>query len=510
MANNRSAGNKTRQPNTSGYNGIYLGHVRDNSDAKKDGRLSVWIPDTGNTGNSPSGLHLLSYMSPFAGATEKWSVGNNDKVFEQTQTAYGFWMVPPDIDAQVGVFFANGDPAMGYWFGCTYQELTNYSVPGVAASKKNHRDNSRNLPVAEHNKRTTTTPLVDNTTRPTNDIALKGIRNQGLASDPYRGYSSSSAKREAPSQVYGISTPGPKLPGSEFRRTGGHQFVMDDLEGNEHFTLRTKSGAQIKIDETNGYTYIINKKGTAWVQLDADGNVDIFSAKSMSIRSQEDINFRADKDINIEAGNNINLKAAMDWSGSSGIEIAGESAGSGGNIKIQANANFDLVVAVDSKIKTEGKLDINTTGNNTMSAGGDTDIKSGSNHNQEAGSETNIKSGANHNQESGAATNIKAGASIANEAGASFSAKAGPDITMSAGAINLNGSPAPVAGPASIAADAADAEKPALNDKTNVLEAFESDNIGEAKYYERKTQDGVQTVASRFPTYEPCPDHIKK
>lgn len=87
---------------------------------------------------------------------------------------------------------------------------------------------------------------------------------------------------------------------------------MDDGNGTEHIRLRTKSGAQMLIDESNGLVYAINAAGTSWMQMDADGNFDIFGAKSVSVRSQEDINLRADNDIVMEAGRNVMIKAAAD------------------------------------------------------------------------------------------------------------------------------------------------------------------------------------------------------
>ena len=69
-----------------------------------------------------------------------------------------------------------------------------------------------------------------------------------LENDNIRGLTDASARRESPSNVFGILTP------------DGNQFVMDDGE-QQLIRLRTKSGAQILLDETNGNVYLINKKG---------------------------------------------------------------------------------------------------------------------------------------------------------------------------------------------------------------------------------------------------------
>ena len=72
--------------------------------------------------------------------------------------------------------------------------------------------------------------------------------------------------------------------------------------------------------------------------MDAEGNFDIFGAKSVSIRSQEDINFRADRDVVMEAGRNIVIKAAKDFvPDPTGLgTISAPGAGLGGDITIEA------------------------------------------------------------------------------------------------------------------------------------------------------------------------------
>ena len=61
---------------------------------------------------------------------------------------------------------------------------------------------------------------------------------QGLTADETRGLTTSSARREVPSSVFGISTPGPLDKGAvsgEFAtsRLGGTSIVMDD--GDDKF-----------------------------------------------------------------------------------------------------------------------------------------------------------------------------------------------------------------------------------------------------------------------------------
>lgn len=54
---------------------------------------------------------------------------------------------------------------------------------------------------------------------------------------------------------------------------------------------------------------MINKDGTAWVELSDDGYIDCYSKTGINARSEGDINLYSDKNVNIEAKENINLYA---------------------------------------------------------------------------------------------------------------------------------------------------------------------------------------------------------
>lgn len=338
--------------------GVYMGFVKKVDDVQEMGRLQVWIPELGSSPEDSTGWITASYCSPFAGATnvDANSKGNL-KDFEGTQTSYGMWFVPPDINNQVLVMFINGDTSKAVWIGSMFNQFVNHMVPGVPVSSNNYQYQGKNVPVAEYNKWNKSITQPDSATKPVNTTKFKGLGNQGLITDPVRGITTSGARREAPSQVFGILTPGPaidkEVPYSKVRRKGGHALIMDDLEESEYIQLTTKSGAQIRINETDGFVYLINRDGTAWVQMDYKGNIDIFGAGDISMRAQRDFNVRADRNINIEAGQNIFMKAAKDTrEGSTAFtynvnndpdlqaipvwRYVGEGAGDGGDIVMQA------------------------------------------------------------------------------------------------------------------------------------------------------------------------------
>lgn len=334
--------------------GVYQGVVRDNVDAQKMGRLQVWVPEFGGNPTNSNDWITVSYCSPFAGATDPEQLGNDPTVGSQSQTSYGFWMIPPDINSIVLIMFVNGDTSRGIWIGCLYQQFMNSMVPGMPS---NATYGGGTKPTTEYNKKSARNeaPKSNTMRRPVLDNFTKALETQGLIDDPIRGTTTSSARRESPSEVYGILTPGPKQNGS---RSGGSQFVMDDKIGEEKIRLRTKSGAQLLLDETNGIVYIINRDGTAWVQLDQMGNIDVYSEQSVSIRSEKNVNIHADNNINMFAGNDISvmsnnnttLNSTKDFNirGTGNVKIHSDAGSTG--LQLQNGGATKLIVNSDGSI----------------------------------------------------------------------------------------------------------------------------------------------------------------
>lgn len=480
-------------------NSAYIGIVKKVDDGKRAGRIKVWIPDLHSAEDQETSWIQCDYCSPFAGATNAKDISQTVTDTDSgSQTAYGFFATVPDLNNEVVVIFIGGDVARAIWIGCLYNEYMMHQVPGIASSRKN-KNTDKHVPVTEYNKwdKSSSTALGVNATRPWNEARTTGIGGQGLIKDHVRGLTTSSAMRESPSAVYGMITPGRKKGKS---RTGGHSFIMDDgsADGKDSYIgFRTTNGASLRIDDTNGLIYAVNSKGTAWIQMDADGNVDIFGAKSVSVRSQEDINLRADKNINIEAGQNINMKAAKD-SDASG-KIVGESAGLGGDINMQAMNQLNTTVETDAKLTAKGKYDINIGATITETAGGAIGIKS-----------ANLQ--------------VTAGGDIANT-GKVISAGMHYAPNFKAPGVGLVGhvhstSPPPSQDGGSSSATGPTAAKTTpipKNTKTNVLAGFNgttsitlaNSSAAIPNFWDRKTEP-METIVSRLMSYEPCRDHINK
>lgn len=406
--------------------GSYIGYVKNPVDVQRNGRLGVWIPELGSAPDDPRGWVTANYCSPFGGSTNVAANSNTDLTSDAgTQSSYGFWAVPPDINNEVIVQFIGGDPAKAIWIGCLYNQFMNGSVPATPANPNNHSFPGTAVPITEYNKNDKSVTSPDKARKPMNSTKFNGVANQGLIKDDQRGLTSSSARRESPSQVFGMSTPGPAMNDGLYdriRRTGGSSFVMDDREGSEHVEFSTKSGAKIKIDETNGFIYAINRDGTGWIEIDTAGNMNVFAAGDASYRAGRDFNIRADRNVNIEAGQDIFIKAAKDTAETTkqftyGVNVGGKPTnirywenvgqgnGDGGNVVIESlgqmhnyvhdsmfikvvNNDLDVQVGNSLKMTTIGggqdfnsKMSVNITSNGAMNiaSSGDMRVNSGNN-----------------------------------------------------------------------------------------------------------------------------------
>jgi hypothetical protein len=518
---------------------MYIGYVKANQDVQKMGRMKVWIPEFGSQEEDSTGWLTVSYSSPFAGATSPKLLGNNEQLDSQTQTSYGFWAIPPDLDNQVTIMFANGDPTRGVVMGCLYQQFMNQMVPGMPAGKT-YQFPTTDAPTAEYNKNAPGAKT-DDITRPAVTTIAEGVNAQGLIHDQVRGITTSGARRESPSEVYGLLTPGPKHEDAKGKRLGGSQFVMDDGEGSEHIRIRTKSGAQLLVDETNGLVYGINKTGTSWFQMDATGNFDIYSAQSMSVRSVKDINLRADNDINIEAGRNILIKAAADKlpvpesgipieTGAVGAPLVGE----GGDIIIEAANDFTTtsvqgnmtttVLVGDVTTSITGSRTTNVVGDDSLLVGGSQTVTATGGYDLGAAGGITMStsgvfgvgssnfdvasSGIGTTGKIAASGNITAGGDMKTST-TSLNALNGHDHVISSGSsagktlpfVGTGGSGS-VSGPTASVATAAVPGIPTVPlPKTNVLLNF----IPPAN--DTRLTQPVLTMVGRFLTYEPCPEH---
>lgn len=407
--------------------GPFLAKIVSHLDTEYMGTLEVeLLHPVGNNDSREGQVFQVKYLSPFYGVTSVDFIGKDpdNDTYDETQKSYGWWMIPPDVGTTVMVIFANGDPKKGYWFGCVQDKYMNFMVPGYAATSYSKDGKTQTVPVAEYNKDINDS-VQDPTQvkKPVHKYQESMLDVQGLLEDDIRGLTTSSARREVPSAVFGFSTPGPidksgkrgkvgkfehKISGAFVSRLGGSSFVMDDgddkftrkkdassgppeyasveaeetdgdpkIPHNELIRIRTRTGHQILLHNSEDLIYIGNSRGTAWIELTSDGKIDIFSEDSISIHSSQDLNFCADRDINLQAGRNFNTKVTEEMHThvkKDNILIVDE------NQKIHVKKNVDSTIDLNFKHTTKGNVDWKTTKNNVFTAGDFTYIKSGKQH----------------------------------------------------------------------------------------------------------------------------------
>ena len=339
---NKNIGSETSY--TTLDSGPYVGIVKDNVDTTRMGRLKVVIPALAGTSKVSEGeLISVEYAPPFYGAKSVQGVNpTTPGSYQDAQHSYGMWMVPPDIDSRVLVIFAEGKISLGYWIACVQEPFINNMTPGIASSEDTFDEDTSdfgqkneetygtgNVPAGEINRKffsEVSEAGFDKLKKPVHPFTKK-LRDQGLVQDTVRGTTSSSARRETPSNVFGISTPGPidkrvakkdkvgpndDLKEVPLTRKAGHTFVMDDgdADGNNHLVrLRTSSGHQLVMHDTAGVMYLANSEGTVWMEFSNNGLVDVYAQTGYNLRSGADINFHAEGNINMYANKNIKIKA---------------------------------------------------------------------------------------------------------------------------------------------------------------------------------------------------------
>jgi len=378
--------------------GPWIARVLNHLDESYMGCLEVAIDSRLATVDTElqSATWIVQYMSPFAGVTSSAFQGNNSGDYNDVQKSYGMWMVPPDVGTSVMVIFPVG-LGYGFWIGCVPDELQNHMMPGIAASQdvamtteQERKYGTRYLPVAEYLKKTNdgNNQNLSRRLKPVHPFADR-LLEQGLILDTIRGVTSSGARREVPSQVFGISTPGPvdKADGAPKRklgfsgdgqlfpvsRLGGSTFVMDDGDQagqNELVRIRTRTGHQILLHNSSDLIYIANSKGTAWVELTSNGKIDVYAEDSVSIHTEGDFNLRADRDFNLEAGRNFNIAVNGDFNLNARLNanlitdtvkfnVSGDyNLGVTGSINMSANANISSAAGAENKISANSKLSL--------------------------------------------------------------------------------------------------------------------------------------------------------
>ena len=406
--------------------GPYLAKVVGHLDKSFMGGLEVTLlRKEGNTVGDSGQTYSVKYAPPFYGSTAFEFMGYNVDDYNDTQKSYGMWFTPPDVGVTVLVVFIDGRADEGYWLACVPGRFMNHMIPAIAATESikfaegdEEKYDVKKLPSAEVNRRATDlgeSLQIEKIPRAVHPIAEHFLE-QGTLADTIRGITESTSRRNVPNLVFGISTPGPldRREGAKksfigktqsqsaapvpVSRLGGSQFVMDDgddryqrkkspsegpmeyvdllenedsaesqpeIPKDEYVRIRTRTGHQLLMHNSEDLIYIGNSRGTTWIELTSDGKIDIFAEDSISIHTKQDLNIRADRDINMEAGRNVNVRAS-------------------GKLHTESGGNTEIIIGANGSITTSGSMNMFTGAANFFSAGTDTHILSGGSHYESA------------------------------------------------------------------------------------------------------------------------------
>jgi hypothetical protein len=321
-------------------NGMTLGEVVDTNDPQQMGRLRIVCPFWGDpidpTPEQIDQLPWAMYLSPFGGSTE--TITRGDGATETTgQVSYGMWGIPKK-GAQVLVATVDGDSMHRVYMGSVFKPHMPHTLPhgrnieGVGAPlssseqpieplasniNKSFGDASKyewhsrgvdysvaavDRVVIDSNQQLTPS-LRSDTKDATQTLADGKSRNlrQGYAADRATKTEQLSNRytngQSYDSQVYSWTSP------------GFHAISMDDRPENSRIRVRTTAGHQIIMDDTNERIYISTFEGNNWIEMDRNGNIDLYSERNVSVHAKKDINFQAGEHIRLQAKDSIHLRA---------------------------------------------------------------------------------------------------------------------------------------------------------------------------------------------------------
>jgi len=316
---------------------VTIGIVVDTNDPQQMGRVRAICARWGDSFDTPvEDVPWTLYSSPFGGQTQ---VGSRGPGIEESRggVAYGMWAVPK-VGAQVLIMCIDSDPNQRVYIGSIYDQFTPHTLPHGRFMYDDHPslDNtitpsgpytsaekpieplSSNAKQAFGNKSKPNfewqTRAADYTASAVDVAVLNSTASsvpddKDVSSDGWTSRQGYQTNRQTPnlkttltercldSMVYSLTSP------------GFHSLSMDDRMENCRIRFRTTSGHQIIMDDTNERIYIATAKGENWIEMDQNGNIDIFTTNKVNVRAKQGINLTSDEDIRLHAKKQIHMYA---------------------------------------------------------------------------------------------------------------------------------------------------------------------------------------------------------
>lgn len=386
-------GGEENQEYSSGrVTGMTLGVVVDTDDPLQMGRLRVFCSTLNDDPKSIGAIPWAAYISPFGGSIDNPAFSRGPEGSTTSGPVhYGFWAIP-ELGAHVLVGCIDGDPRRRYYIGTMNEHQETHTIMN---GRWKWEGGNINGPLSSTDQ--PIQPLYDNLqfaydgktdsaefkTRAA-DYQLSAIRDD-VGQPPTRNklsyldqvYTSIAENEEDSwvkdklgshgydwtgfrnlggmfsSRVYGMSTP------------GFHSFIMDDRAFNNRVKIRSASGHMLLMDDTNERIYIATNKGDSWIEMDSNGNVDVFSNRRISMRAKKDINFTTDETFRVTAKKGVHL-----YAGDNNEQENLQSAPAAGEIRIQGENDIHIVTNANLRQYSLDKTIFEIGGDYCTSVGG--------------------------------------------------------------------------------------------------------------------------------------------
>lgn len=408
---------------------VSIGRVVDTNDPMQMGRIRVYVPGLDHNYSTVGDIPFALYCSPLAGHQQVQSRGPTSNTYTQGPVAYGMFNIPK-VGTDVLIACLDGNPNQRIWFGAIFGAFLTSTLPHGRFSFKSPFDSTGTpdgpLSATEQPIQPTydnlTTSFKRNSATASNDGAV-GLdarinfewRSRGL---DYQAASLGNIQKNDPAQTiskltddraikfseedgnqfkngnftqgYAQSQIEPNVPYDTTLVDGGvnydsqtyswttpgfHSISMDDRPENCRIRMRTTSGHQIILDDTNERIYIATASGENYIEMDQRGNIDVYTSGRLSCHAKQDINFTTGGTFRVNAATGIHLvsdteirvTASQDMNLVSLQSIRAHSTSdmflqSGANIQTLAASTLFLTSGTDTNINSGGAANITSIG----------------------------------------------------------------------------------------------------------------------------------------------------
>ena len=392
---------------------ISIGIVVDSDDPLQQGRLRIFCPSYNDDPKKLLHLPWCAYVSPVGGVISQNAYARGHIKDTESSTGaihYGFWAIP-EIGAHTLVACINGDPRRRVWLGCLPSHQETHTT---AHGRYKHTDGNVDGPLTSLGEKIEPTysklqeafngqiSSAEWKTRGA-DYQVTGIYevpspNKSLYVDDNYTTIANNEEDEWVKGIlgeHGYDWSGYKNLGSflasrvqSWTTPGFHSISMDDRPFNSRIRIRTTGGNQIILDDTNERIYFSTSGGKSWIEMDAAGNIDMYSERNMSFHAEKNLNFSAGESIRMKsdgyismyAGNTIGQTplAAPLANGEIRIQSANDThITSDGNIRFNVagsllgniSTNVDLVIGGHLNIGVDGEVYVESQSNVHLEAG---------------------------------------------------------------------------------------------------------------------------------------------